>query len=299
MTESKLKVRLLAAISIGVIFAAGVLGFFYWRSRMQPDNNNQGLVVDTKPSLTVPVSESDVKRAIEVRVHDQPTEIRLGEVFRFGEVRDSDIAPLQDAVKLTKLELKNGNITSEALKYLSHLHLQALDISRTKVDDLSALSKMRSLKNLTAEHIRSNDADLEALTGLSLEYLDLLGTRVQNLHALKQMQSLKEIIVSNTPLDSEGMRIISQLKNLKRVSLIRTKIKEQDLQYLVDLPNLQFVYLDQCPNLSKAAVKQFTKQLPGDCNVEFEGPSVFDPCEVFKAPVTKQLSKKAKGPRPN
>jgi internalin A len=117
----------------------------------------------------------------------------------FGIGKNSDLTSLSLLNGLTGLNLLDVSHTRvHNLTPLSNLScLEFLDISNTQVNDLSPLLRLRSLRKLYASQSKVND--LSPLAGLiGLQELDLQGTLVSDLTPLANLLELEWIDLSLT-----------------------------------------------------------------------------------------------------
>ena len=133
---------------------------------------------------------------------------------------------------LTKLDLSNTKVSD--ISALSNLtSLTELDLSNTKVSDISALTNLTSLSRLNLNYTKVSD--ISALTSLtSLTHLSLNYTKVSDISALANLISLLTLELSNT-----GVSDISML--LKLTSLSTLKLSDtlvSDISTLTKLTSL-------------------------------------------------------------
>ena len=141
--------------------------------------------------------------------------------------------------ELSKVGIINWSLSdlSELPKSLSLLtSLTSLDLSSTKVIDISALSNLTMLTDLSLSFTQVKD--ISTLSNLTrLENLRLDGTQVRDISALSNLKSLKILGLSNTQVKD-----ISVLSNLTRLEFLRfndTQVK--DISALSNLTTLEYL----------------------------------------------------------
>jgi len=145
--------------------------------------------------------------------------LSLATVFRGTSTQDG---------KVVWLHLEGLNI-----HHLSSLQdltaLMGLNLKDTRVDDLSALSKLHSLRKLILRNTLVGELNpLVNLTGL-LE-LDLTNTKVKDIRALRKLINLKEILLSFTEVSDIGP-LLGNTK-LVFVNLTKTKVPYSQIALL-------------------------------------------------------------------
>jgi len=135
--------------------------------------------------------------------------------------------------------------------------IKELDLSETKVTDISALVHCTNLQYLDLSGTKVTD--ISALVHCTnLQYLDLSGTDVQDISPLSHCPNLQKIYLSGT--DVQDIRPLSSCPNLQVLYLLGTDV--QDIRPLSSCPNLQVLYLlgthvqdirplSHCPNLEE------------------------------------------------
>jgi Leucine Rich repeats (2 copies) len=139
--------------------------------------------------------------------------------------------------------------------------------------DLSVLSKMKKLKNLSLNKI--NVKDYLFLKDLNeLEYLSITGFREDQLLALN---SSKLISLSLDEGDLSNLKILQNSKSLKHLSIRNNKIK--DLSF-IQLPNLTFLDVSNNPITSI----NFVKELPNLVRLQIMNAPITDIAAVQYTP---------------
>ena len=101
--------------------------------------------------------------------------------------------------------------------------LAVLDLSGTKVRNISALSKLTSLSKLNLNDTEVSEISaLSKLTSLSTLYLS--GTQVSEISALSKLTSLSELCLSGTQVSD--ISALSKLTSLSELDLSNTKVSD-------------------------------------------------------------------------
>jgi serine/threonine protein kinase len=126
------------------------------------------------------------------------------------EISDPELNHLQQFVALTNLSLANTPITyAPNLAVLKQL--TTLDLSATKIHDLTFLSDMKNLQELTLAHVKFDS---------------------QTFQALCELESLQSLDLSHTEIDRFALLELKSLKSLKHLNLTGVNIPESDVQKL-------------------------------------------------------------------
>ena len=144
-------------------------------------------------------------------------------------------------VNLKYLDLSKTKVSDISL--LSGLKaLTNLDLSKTNVSDISTLSGLKALTNLDLSCTKVND--ISALSGLTfLKNLNLLGTNVSDISVLSGLKALKNLDLSDTNVSD--ISALSGLKALTNLDLSCTKVNDiSALRGLTALKNLDLRYLN-------------------------------------------------------
>lgn len=134
-------------------------------------------------------------------------------------------------------------------------------------EDFEALTRATHAKNINFHGVKISDKALSYVSKLpNLGALDLQTTHITALKGLDTPEMRRNLVyldLSETPLNSEGMRVISHLKSLTRLMLCGTQIEDRDLQYIQALPKLHLLDMSQCNLLSGKAVVNLRKHMGG------------------------------------
>lgn len=207
---------------------------------------------------------------------------------------------LRNIVSLSEIDIAN-NQQIENLNALSKLsNLKRLDISNTRINDLSPIRNLTKLESLICEgtqvesltHLRylsnlrvlnlNNTPvyDLKALQSIDkLEQLYLNHTQINNLDPLSQLKHLMDLRFSNTPIsdlkplnqittlevlhfNSTAVNSVEPLTNLDNLRiLVMDNTRIDQLEPLKNLKNLKQIFCDNAM-ISPAAANQFMKTNP-------------------------------------
>jgi len=173
------------------------------------------------------------------------------------EIKKSQLDCLQKLAKDNGIEL--GDILSGIKVHNGKIY--DLDLSKTKITDVSALSGLRELVYLDLSFTGINDInELSALK--DLRYINLRGSKVSDISALSNMKELQGVNLMFTPANDisalkylgeltavdlshtqiSDISALKSLKNLKMLGLSYTKVS--DVSPLKDLENLEMLYLN-------------------------------------------------------
>jgi Leucine-rich repeat (LRR) protein len=175
--------------------------------------------------------------------------------FERGSV--SDLSPL----KGMPLETLTVSANVSDLSPLKGMNLVNLYLPALKTDDLTALSDMKTLKDLSISD--TNISDLSALKELKLTGLNISGTQVSDLSPLKGMKltwmmcsgaklsdlsplagmPLRELNLSDTKVSDASLAQLEDCKDLVHLILVNTQVSDEGLTQLKDLKNLKMLQL--------------------------------------------------------
>ncbi|PLX13374.1 MAG: hypothetical protein C0598_03860 [Marinilabiliales bacterium] len=168
---------------------------------------------------------------------------------------------LQEMVDLKNLQVK-GNIDIKSLEVLSLFNLlEDIEISNTRLSDISAISFLPSVKKLSIPNNPVYDIssiskmtqlqelnmentsvdDLEALEGLTqLRSLNIAGTKVSNLKDIQNLTNLRVLIINNTSI--RNLKHIENI-NLEELKCYNTRLKSSKIEdYKALHPDCEVVY---------------------------------------------------------
>ena len=189
-----------------------------------------------------------------------------------------DLSPLR-GMKLRYLKFEQGSVSDLSplkgmpldtltvwakvsdLSPLKGMKLVNLYLPAINTDDLTALSDMKTLKDLSISD--TEISDLSALKGLKLTRLDVSGTRVTDLSPLKGMKltgmvcigarvsdlspldgmPLLELNLADTKVSDASLEKLKDCKDLVHLVLANTQVSDEGLTHLKDLKNLKMLQL--------------------------------------------------------
>jgi serine/threonine protein kinase/Leucine-rich repeat (LRR) protein len=189
-----------------------------------------------------------------------------------------DLSPLR-GMKLRYLKFEQGSVSDLSplvgmpldtltvwakvsdLSPLKGMKLVNLYLPAINTDDLTALSDMKTLKDLSISD--TEISDLSALKGLKLTHLDVSGTRVTDLSPLKGMKltglvcngtkvsdlsplngmPLVELILGGTKVSDASLETLKDCKDLVHLALANTQVSDAGLTHLKHLKNLKMLQL--------------------------------------------------------
>jgi len=111
------------------------------------------------------------------------------------------------------LSLSDWNTSLKGLQYF--VDLEILNSSAGRLSDISALSELTQLRELTLR--QNNISDLTTLSGLTnLERLDITGNRVRDLSPLASLTNLKSLVIGQNPVERlpDGFAPLAHLHGL-------------------------------------------------------------------------------------
>lgn len=151
------------------------------------------------------------------------------------------LVPLQG---LEELYMAETTIDNSAISLLENFpKLKKLRIAKNQIDDLSGLSKVRSLEDLDlSECAMLDDAAMTPLKDLTkLKKLNLWRVNISDagIASIANLQSLESLNLDNTRLSDRGMLILTGLNELTFLHLGSTQISDAGLPYLSSLVNLK------------------------------------------------------------
>ena len=151
----------------------------------------------------------------------------------------ANLFPLRGLVLLKLLDLQGNPGLTDCSSLSSLPELEYLDLSESKITDLTPLQNLRKLKQLNLSEC-TMASDLTPLTHLlELEYLDLSNTSIDDLSPLVNMNKLLKLKLCHT-----GVTDLTPLRNLSNLRLLKldgnAKISQAEIaQLLKALPDLK------------------------------------------------------------
>jgi len=158
-------------------------------------------------------------------------------------VTDDICEPLSKLTSVTKLELKQTDVTDRGLVLLSRLpHLKELLLDETDITG-SFLEPFKGVDSLTYLSISNDTLSMQGIKNLSqlrhLTVLELCQARVTDdmLDYVGQLHSLEVLRLSlNSKITDDGVRHLRSLTKLHRLDLDETRVTANGLLMLKDLP---------------------------------------------------------------
>lgn len=141
-------------------------------------------------------------------------------------------------------------VTSRGLHALSSMtRLHTLQLSSSRIDDLSPIRGLNNLRMLSLPKASITDEGLAPIAGLSkLDHLTLTGNPrlgdagMAHLSRLTKLQSLS---LSGTAVSDAGLPTIARITSLHSLSLGKTRVTDAGLAALAGLKNLDHLTLTQ------------------------------------------------------
>lgn len=195
---------------IDLVKKYGLGGISLWSLANVPDYNDKtakiyGLNVWNSILNSLKIGSNTLKETA-ITFKDKVIEntVRKQILKQTGTVYKSDLG------NVYRLAVPIGAKTLVDLKQLSNL--EYLDLSNTKITNISSLS---SLKNLRVLYLQRNSiSDISALKGLTkLEILSINGNKVSNISAVSSLTQLSELYIKGNRITNYNP--IAGLKNLK------------------------------------------------------------------------------------
>jgi hypothetical protein len=205
-------------------------------------NQSSAVVTDVKSV----VSEKDVKK-ITTRNFNMDEPMPPLEEFS---VRDTIIHTIDSGnprVDLQNLRFYNKKVTRSDLIPFSNLNTSHIDA-------------------LVLADLQLDDKEIEPIKSMKLKSLSLAYNPVRDLHILREMNSISDLCLDYCSLTREGMQAVASRENLKFLRLNGTSISDADLMLLYPLKELKELELNDCKNISKAAIAKLKQALP-NCKV--------------------------------
>ncbi|MCM3443795.1 leucine-rich repeat domain-containing protein [Metabacillus halosaccharovorans] len=185
----------------------------------------EGLTPETEYRISIELlnAEGEVVDVMETYVS---TEVELGEVVTFGDVR------VEEAVR-NELGIYEGDLYQHDLKQLYYLHIADLSVS-----DLSGLEYAVNLQDLSAWN--NSITDLSALKDLThLRYLELSDNQITNIEDLSGLENLDTLTLDSNPISD--LSELEGLGQLRFLSFNQTEV--EDISLLLKLENLENVWM--------------------------------------------------------
>jgi hypothetical protein len=85
--------------------------------------------------------------------------------------------------------------------------------------------------------------------------------------ALTQCKKLKQLVLNGVPVSDKQMRSLGKISSLKRVYFQGARFSDVGLKQLYNLKQLKLVTMLDCPNITKAGLKELSKNVPKKCQL--------------------------------
>jgi Leucine-rich repeat (LRR) protein len=147
-------------------------------------------------------------------------------------------------------------------------HLRALDLTGTRVEEISWISGCQRLERIALGALRLGS--LEPLTLLSrLRVLDVSGSvEFEQLQFIRRCTGIETLVVDNIEIGTGGFSAIEGMRNLRRLYVRGCRgLGEEVLLSLRGLPNLRFLGLGNL-QVSEPTVRKLLTAHPGLCEIE-------------------------------
>jgi Leucine-rich repeat (LRR) protein len=149
--------------------------------------------------------------------------------------------------RLSELSLSGAPITRADVARIPYLPgVVALDLSFTKVDDLSILLRFTKLRSLSLRHVAvDNDAVRPVELLKKLEKLDLANTELTDraMLVIGNVTSLRWLDISGTRITDKGLAALAPLTRLQSLRIASTSIDGCGLAHLRGLQGLSYLDL--------------------------------------------------------
>jgi internalin A len=179
-----------------------------------------------------------------------------------GDVTDAGISALKELPKLRDLQLLSTRVTGTGLKPDGTPNLENLDLRQcpvttdglkavagykklrtlhlawTRVEDVSPLKQLTTLKELSLSGTLVTDENLATLDNAALETLWVNRTKVTGA-GLKGLKSLRAVYLTDTPTNDEGLKGLAGAAALKTLGLMNTEVTDAGLKQLAGLDKLE------------------------------------------------------------
>jgi len=192
-------------------------------------------------------------------------------------VDDLCIDTIKTIPGLRHLDIEDTLLSDIGLKGLRNSPLSSLSIGSTKVTDagMQFIAEMPGLQGLYLEHLNLTEAGLRHLARLPLSRLSVDSQEHFDDSSLQlivnSFPNLTVLLLSETKVTGQGMRLLPQLKKLERLSCINlrltdetaapifqlkklndlsisiNKITDKSVVKMAELPELEVVVLSDCP----------------------------------------------------
>lgn len=186
------------------------------------------------------------------------------------DVTDQSMPKIAKFTKLERLSLFCCSITNRGLRHIGTLlELQALDLdSRDVTDDgLVYLKDLKRLKSLDLFSGRFTDAGCYYISNMtSLESLELCGGSISDMGCCRLASRLSHLVnlnlSQNDRITNRGAAALAALLNLETLNLSNTRVDSHGLKFFSDLRKLKALTLYGCQIYSECHIKNLQDRLP-------------------------------------
>ena len=187
-----------------------------------------------------------------------PTEITELDLTEFDFAANTLGDVLSKCPGLLSLDLSDTSIHQDDLLYLENTPLlEKLDISGTRVNNLSAIAKLINLKSLTAYD--TEISDLSPLKSSPLVQLEIGRAKINDLSSLGAVKALQVLnLQGNSGITS--LSGLCSLKNLVSLDVKGASVDANELAHLEELPKLVQLYVNvDIEFAAKAVLERITR----------------------------------------
>jgi Leucine-rich repeat (LRR) protein len=186
------------------------------------------------------------------------------------DITDQSMAKIAMFTKLERLSLFCCSISNRGLRHIGALvQLEALDLdSRDVTDDgLIYLKDLKKLKSLDLFSGRFTDAGCYYISNMtSLESLELCGGAISDMGCCRLASRLSNLanlnLSQNDRITNRGAAALAALTNLETLNLSNTRVDSHGLKFFSDLRKLRALTLYGCRIHSDQHVQHLQNRLP-------------------------------------
>ncbi|MBF9129442.1 NACHT domain-containing protein [Plantactinospora sp. S1510] len=236
-----------------------------------------GVASISDPSLLPYVNNLKKLKALELTIRGVPTNLDILKTIpelTLVDVRNNphinSVSFLAESVALEHLDLERCFNLEDISPVAALTNLVLLDVSKTKVEDISALERMTKLNWLSLSNCKKivNWEPLRSISNVriaqfsyckGLESLDYLanwqelsslyvgGTNISSLGPVGKLPKLSKVYAMSCP----HLKDISSVAGSRTIEVISIGSNEgiTSIESLADMPALTYLYADACPNL--------------------------------------------------
>ncbi len=209
--------------------------------------------------------------------------------LRENQITDDALSALS-FLPLTELDLGSNSITGEGLSALSKLPLTKLDLSENNIEgaDFSYLSDLPLTELDLSENPYITDKDLEflknrTLTTLDFAYSSITGT---GFASPTPLISLRNLNLHSSKISDDGLKYVSRLSLIK-LNLSDNNITDTGLEYLSHLSSLRQLSLGFCKKITDLGLTSLAKMHLTCLNISYTNITDFGIFSLIKMPLEK------------